>query len=105
LNKNSLAEEAGSSSGKVEPLSKSQIPLDLEEEEEHQLQHPKRNLLGFPKLSNEEILSGNTVNDILVVSSIGEVPTKNTRTNISPAVIPTKFINPHPISSALPHTK
>jgi hypothetical protein len=81
------------------------MPSDSEEEEEHQLQHPKRTLPGFPKLPDEVVLSGKIVNDILVVSFTGEVPTKNPRTNVSPAVNPTKVINPHPISSALPHTR
>jgi hypothetical protein len=51
------------------------------------------------------VLSGKTINDILVVSFTGEVPAKNPRTNVSPAVIPAKVINPQPISSALPCTR
>jgi hypothetical protein len=48
------------------------------------LQHPERSLTGFPKLLDEEVLLGKSINEILVVSFTGEVPTKNPRIGVSP---------------------
>jgi hypothetical protein len=88
LNKKSSTEEAGSHSRKVEFPSKYPMPSDSEEEEEHQLKCPKRTFPGCPKLLDEVVLLGKTINDILVVSFKGEVPAKNPRTDISPTVSP-----------------
>jgi hypothetical protein len=104
LKKKSPTEEAGSSSDKVEHpevtnglrgRGRGRTPATEE----------KRPFPGCPKLLDEAIFSGNTINNILYVTFIHEVLAKNPRTSVSPTVSPAKLINPQPISTALPHTE
>jgi hypothetical protein len=61
----------------------------------------RRHCLCFHSSQNKVVLSGKYVNDILVVSFIGDPSIKKPRTCISPV----KILNPQPISSVVPHTR
>jgi hypothetical protein len=98
LKKKSPTEEAGSSSDKVERSQKSPMASESEEEEEHQLQRTKRPFPGCPKLPDEAIFSGKTINNILFAPFIHEVPDQESQNQCVPTTVsPTKLINPQPI--------
>jgi hypothetical protein len=102
LKKNGHEEGVGSSSGPAEKKQNFLMPTKSEEEEDAQpLEHKKKMLSMFPQLPNQVVLLGKDVNEILVVSFIGDTPVKKPKTWLSPVNI----MNPQPISLTIPRTR
>jgi hypothetical protein len=62
-------------------------------------------LPGCPKLPNEAIFLGKTINEILFSTFIQEVMAKKPRTDVSTTVNLAKIINPQPILIMFPDTR
>ena len=95
-------EGVGSSSSPARKKKNVSMLMESEDEEDTQpLERKKRIFPMFPQLSEQAVLSGKDVNEILNVSFIGDPLVKKLGTGFSLV----KIMNPQPISSTIPHTR
>jgi len=101
LKKKGQEEGVGSISGPAEKKQSILMSIDSEDDEDAQpMEHKKRMLHMFLQLPDQVVLSGKYVNEILVVSFIGDPLVKKPKTGLSFVNI----LNPRLICSTIPCT-